>query len=173
MRFFTILLVSLTILRAGAPAAADEAILSDPLLEKLVGRWDLTGTIMGKPARHSVEAHWILAHHYLQIHEIAAPNPKTGKPDYEALPIIGYEDKSGRYIAYWLDMFGEIFSQTIGSGRRSGDRIEFVFDYPDGPFHNDFIWDERASEWRWHMTNKNAQGEWSEFGDVRLTRARR
>ena len=42
---------------------------------------------------------------------------------------------------------------------------------PDGPFHNDFIWNEQSSEWRWHMTQQNAKGEWSEFGDVRLTRA--
>ena len=54
--------------------------------------------------------------------------------------MIGYDHTSERYVAHWMDIYGGRFSETLGYGVRSGDQIEFVFEYPDGPFHTTFRW---------------------------------
>jgi hypothetical protein len=44
--------------------------------------------------------------------------------------------------------------------QRSGNSIKFVFEYPDGPFHNTFTWDERQGRgtfWR-RVKIKRASG---------------
>jgi hypothetical protein len=41
---------------------------------------------------------------------------------------------SERYVAHWIDVFGGRFSETLGYGKRAGDEIDFIFEYPDGPF---------------------------------------
>jgi hypothetical protein len=53
---------------------------------------------------------------------------------------VGYDNTSERYVAHWLDVYGGRFSETLGYGRRSSDSIEFVFEYPAGPFHTTFSW---------------------------------
>jgi hypothetical protein len=58
------------------------AMFADPLLDKMVGHWTMTGTLLGRPANHTVDAQWILGHQFLQIYELGAPDPKTGKPQY-------------------------------------------------------------------------------------------
>jgi hypothetical protein len=146
------------------------AVFHDPLLDNLTGHWVLTGTIMGKPAVHNIDAEWILNHQFLQIHEVGATNAATGRPDYEALPVIGYDHTSERYVAHWIDVFGGRFSETLGYGHRDGNEIHFVFEYPDGPFHTEFTWDTALKQWRWHMSQKDASGKWTTFADVTLTR---
>jgi hypothetical protein len=39
-----------------------------PLLERLVGRWTLTGQVRGKPAGYRLDADWMLQHRYVQLH---------------------------------------------------------------------------------------------------------
>jgi len=104
------------------------------------------------------------------MHEVGAPDPKTGKPDYEAMPMIGHDNTSERYVAHWIDVFGGRWSETLGYGKRSGDEIDLVFEYPDGPFHTDFIWNTKAGTWRWHMTQKGADGTWHDFADMMLVK---
>jgi hypothetical protein len=153
-----------------APADGIDAVLSDPLLDHLTGHWQLAGTVQGKPAMHTVDAQWILGHQFLQIHELGALDPKTGKPTYEAFPTIGYDNTSDRYVAHWLDVFGGRFSETLGYGTHSGNAIDFVFEYPDGPFHTSFTFDPAHDQWRWHLTQKNAQGQWTDFADMTMSR---
>ena len=118
------------------PPALDgpRVILQDPLLDKMVGNWKVGGTIRGRTVEQSVEAQWVLNHQFLQIHEKGAPDSKTAGPAYEAMVMIGYDHTSERYVAHWMDIYGGRFSETLGYGVRSGDQIEFVFEYPDGPF---------------------------------------
>src|SRR5258708_15779446 len=108
---------------------------NDPLLDKMVGHWTLKGTLVGKPATHTVDVQWVLNHQFLGIHEIGA--------GYEATPVIGYDHMSERYVAHWIDIFGGRLSETLGYGRLHGNEIDFVFEYPDGPLRTSFIWDAK------------------------------
>jgi hypothetical protein len=142
----------------------------DALLDKMVGHWRLSGTVGGHSAVHTVEAKWILNHQFLLIHEIETADGGTGKPLYEAMPLIGYDHMSDRYVAHWIDVFGGRFSETLGFGVRNGDEVNLVFEYPDGPFHTDFVWDDAYHVWHWHMTQKDGTGKWSEFANFTLSR---
>ncbi len=164
---------------AALPALAEDAppldgagqIFNDDLLDKLAGSWRLEGTLVGKPAHHTIQADWILNHQFLQIHEIGEIDRKTGKPGYEALPMIGYDNTSQRYVAHWIDVFGGRFSETLGYGTRHGNQIDFVFEYPDGPFHTSFIWDGTHKQWHWLMSQHGVGGKWSSFADFTLSPA--
>jgi hypothetical protein len=146
------------------PPDGPQHTFQDELLNKMAGRWKLTGTIRGKSVEHSVEAQWVLNHQFLQVHEkdVAAP------PPYEANVMIGYDNSSERYVAHWLDVYGGRFSETLGYGSRAGDQIEFVFEYPDGPFHTTFRWIADKQQWQWQMRTKNSAGKWVEFADLIL-----
>lgn len=78
---------------------------------------------------------------------------------------------SERYVAHWIDVFGGRFSETLGYGKRVGNEIDFVFEYPDGPFRTNFVWDAAHQKWHWQMTQKNAAGQWTSFADVTLSRS--
>jgi hypothetical protein len=82
------------------PIDGAQAVLADPLLDKMVGHWTMNGKLMGRPTIHTVEAKWVLNHQFLEIHEWGPPDPKTGKPQYEAMPMIGYDNMSERYVAH-------------------------------------------------------------------------
>jgi hypothetical protein len=45
-----------------------------------------------------------------------------------------------------------------------------VFEYPDGPFHTNLIFDPAHDQWRPHLTQKNAQGRWTDFADMTMSR---
>jgi hypothetical protein len=144
-------------------------IFHDELLDQMIGSWNLTGKIMGQIANHSVEAGWILNHQFLRIHEVDAGSAPEGVK-YEAMVFVGYDNASERYVVHWLDVYGGRFSETLGYGRRSGDGIEFVFEYPDGPFHTTFSWNPETKTWQWKMRTKDKVGKWIEFSDMSLTR---
>ena len=58
-----------------------------------------------------------------------------------------------RYVAHWIDVFGGRFSETLGYGKRVGNKINFIFEYTDGPFRTNLIWNaalgraSRRCEW--------------------------
>jgi hypothetical protein len=109
-------------------------------------------------------------HQFLQVHEKGAPDAKTAGPAYEATVMIGYDHTSERYVVHWMDIYGGRFSETLGYGVRSGDQIEIVFEYPDGPFHTTFHWLPEKKQWQWLMKTKDNFGHWVEFANLALTR---
>ena len=66
-------------------------------------------------------------------------------------PYIGYDNMSERYVAHWLDVFGGRFSEPLGYGKRDGNSIRFVFEYPDGHFVNTFVWKPEHGKWQFVM----------------------
>jgi hypothetical protein len=144
----------------------------DDLLDHLLGRWDMNGTVLGRDAHHALEAEWILNHQFLRIHEkTRADAPKSEQP-YDALWFLGYDSVSDRYVLHLLDTFGARYSETLGYGIRDGNSIRFVFEYPDGPFHTAFLWSPADDSWRWKLEQKDKDGKWAPFADFHLTRAR-
>ena len=152
------------------PQDGPNRVFHDELLDKMVGKWKLTGKIMGRTAYHTVEAAWVLNHQFLKIEEIDLADHPAGEVPYHAMVLVGYDNTSERYVAHWLDVFGGRFSETLGYGVRAGSEIKFVFEYPDGPFHTTFRWVSNEDSWQWLMETKDKHGKWAEFGTMSLTR---
>lgn len=138
----------------------------------MTGRWDLTGQVMGREAHHQVHAEWILDRQFLSISEETAPDVPTTERRYQALWFLGYDSVSERYVLHLLDGFGARFSETLGYGTRDGNDIQFVFEYPDGPFRTTYRWNPADNTWQWQMRQKDKEGKWSSFADLRLVRSK-
>jgi hypothetical protein len=168
-RAFLVALLSVAI--AGVASAADSDLdgpkgrFEDDLISHLEGRWLLTRRIRGAEVRNDVTAAWVLNHQFLQLHmkDVAQP------PSYEAIVLIGFIHSSKQYVAHWTDTYGGKFS-AVGKGIRSGNSIEFRFEYPDGPFFNTFSWSPDVSQWTFRMENSDAQGSRRPFAVDTLVR---
>jgi hypothetical protein len=152
------------------PLDGPHRTFQDELLSNLAGSWKMSGIIRGQNATHSVDSQWVLNHQFLQIHEKSLDAPADGRPAYEAMVMVGYDNASERYVAHWTDIYGGRVSETLGYGTRSGDQIEFVFEYPEGPFRTTFRWLADRKQWQWHMRTKNETGKWIDFADLILAR---
>ncbi len=84
-------------------------IFRDPLVDNLVGTWKLAGKVMGRSADHTVQAEWVLNHQFLRIHETNDAATKPGDVSYEAIVMLGYDNASERYVAHWIDVYGDDF----------------------------------------------------------------
>ena len=50
--------------------------------------------------------------------------------------------------------------------------MQFVFEYPDGPFHTTFRWNPVNNTWQWQMKQKGKEGKWGVFADLQLVRSK-
>lgn len=130
----------------------------------------MSGTVLGKPAHHHVQADWVLNHQFLRIHEQTDASAPNDEHPYEADWYLGCDDVSERYVLHLLDVFGGRFSETLGYGTRDRHELRFVFEYPDGPFHTTFRWDPRQGSWEWLMEQMNKAGKWTQFANLKLTK---
>ena len=170
--FFCIALLSSFVLGdvrhlgAQEPFDGRNRIFRDELLDNLVGDWKLTRKMKAQSVENRVKAEWALNHQFLLVHmkDVATPS------NYEAMVFIGYDNTSERYVAHWIDVFGGRFSETLGYGKRTGNAIQFVFEYPDGPFHNTFTWNQESKTWIFLMEQKDQAGKWKVFAEDRLVR---
>jgi len=162
----------LSSLAFAAAASAEPPPLQDPLLERMVGAWVLTGTIAGRQTTHDVTVEWVLGREYLRIVEVSREKDAAGAPAYEAIVFVGRGATSGEYACLWLDTTGGggLAAQAIGHARRDGNTLPFVFRGVDGSaFYTTFAYDEAASAWEWRMDGEEC-GELRPFARVRLTR---
>lgn len=148
----------------GSGATAQEAAdgpkvkFEDPFMENLAGEWDLTRSIRGQTIKNTVKAEWVLNHQFLQVHMVDAAVP----PAYEAIILIGYSHADHRYVAHWCDVYGGKYS-AIGYGTLAGNKVEFAFQYDDGPFYNQFIWNPADKSWTFKMENADKKGHRTPF----------
>lgn len=144
------------------------------LLERLAGSWVLRGTLAGKVTTHDVTGSWILDGLYLELHERSRETDGKGKPQYEAVVLLGLDEATGEYQCLWLDSTGGggLIPTAFGRGKRSGDSIPFLFREADGTisFSNVFAYDAAAQAWTWQLDNVRKDGAYVPFGRVRLTR---
>ena len=153
-------------LLAQEPLDGRNRVFHDELLDKLVGDWKLTRKMKQQSVENHVKAEWVLNHQFLLIHMKDAASP----PTYEAMVFVGYDNTSERYVAHWMDVFGGRFSETLGYGKRSGNVIQFIFEYPDGPFRNTFTWTSESNTWAFLMEQKDQTDKWKVFAEDRLVR---
>jgi hypothetical protein len=126
----------------------------DDLISRLEGTWRIRREIRGTQVENRATCAWVLNHQFLQLHMKDAATP----PRYEAIVLIGYVYAEKQYVAHWTDTFGAKFS-SVGRGLRSGNSIEFRFEYPDGPFFNTFTWHPERSEWVCRLENQAPSGD--------------
>lgn len=153
-------------------ALAQQTSLQDSLLVHSVGKWVLQGTIAGQQTTHDVDVAWVLAHQYLQIHEVSREKNADGSPAYEAIVYIGWDQQTSQYDCLWLDVTGGggLTGQGIGHAKRDGDKIEFLFKGGDGSlFHTTFAYDQASDTWQWLMDGEE-NAKLQPFARVKLTR---
>jgi hypothetical protein len=168
MRFLTRVL---SLLLLAAPLAA-QSPSPDSLLSRLVGRWELRGTIAKRPTVHDVTFSWMLGSEYVQMHEVSRERTAKGAPAYEAMVLFTRDPKTGEYACLWLDNTGvSAFEEAgIGRGAAAGDSIPFLFRYSaTDRFHTTFVYDRARDRWEWHMDNDSA-GVRRPFARVALRR---
>jgi hypothetical protein len=174
MKNFIFLFVLVVLLIAPAPAgsiAQSSAEWRDDLVDHMIGRWRLEGKIVGREAHHEVEAEWCSitsSSGSMKKRKMRRPLPRSAMKRFGSLATIRSASVMSRTL---LDVFGGRFSETLGYGTRDGNAIHFVFEYPDGPFHTTFQWFPAKDTWQWLMTHKDKDGQWTEFGDLKLTRS--
>jgi hypothetical protein len=155
----------------------------------------------GRKTRYRVTAGWVLNHQFMRVH-LKELGKKDGayeavgyeaptqvgrrsqrvfrephdrgrrRPIQKALVFLGHDNTRERHVAHWIDVFGGRASETLGFGKRKGDAITFVFEYPDGPFRTTFRWNPRMRTWQLLMRTRNKAGKWSTFGQAVLRRAK-
>jgi hypothetical protein len=170
MRIPSLLTLTAIVLLPVSLAAQAATEWQDPLVDRMAGTWKLEGQVVGRVAHHEVHADWVLNHQFLRIQEkTSASAPNTERP-YEAFWFLGYDPISERYVLHLMDVFGARYSETLGYGTREGNQIRFVFEYSDGPFHTTYLWNPEKDTWQWLMEQKDKNGKWVPFADLKLTR---
>ena len=176
MRTFRVI-VAVTIAALVAPTAraqrAGAAAAPEALLDKMTGRWVLTGTIAKQQTTHDVDVDWILNREYLRIHEVSREKNAAGGPEYEAWIHIAWDAKKSEYAVLWLDNTAvfTFAADGIGHAKPDGDRIPMLFTDPDGGgIHTMFSYDRTTDTWSWTIDNVDKTGKVSSFAKVTLTR---
>ena len=168
----TTIAVTILITLTSSAALTQQNSFQDSLLEHAVGNWVLQGTIAGQQTTHDIDVAWVLAHQYLQIHEVSREKNADGSPAYEAIVYIGWDQSTRQYDCLWLDVTGGggLTGQGIGHAKKDGDKIEFLFKGGDGSlFHTTFAYDQASDTWQWLMDGEE-NGKLQPFARVRLTR---
>jgi len=171
MKTFGKLSAIVLLLIVAAPLYAQDSTgakgLNDPLLDKLVGDWNVERTFpSGRVAKNFVHGEWVLQHQFVDLHYRDA----AARPQYEGLGLIGYDETAKRYICHWADKFGGAFSTDGFAPRKGSNTIEFKFEFHDGPLTNRFAFDESSRTWK--STIRQAEkGEWKLFCEDKFSRA--
>ncbi len=142
----------------------------DDFLERLVGSWSLSGTAGSRALRQKVESVWVIEGRYVRMHFIEQEPIPHDRPRYEAIYMIGRDDKNDEYVLHLFDTFGATYSRVLGVGKRDVNAITFLFHYPDGLFSNRFTWDPRTREWRMLLKQQEGAEGWKVFAEKTLTR---
>jgi len=162
----------LTVLFAASsqPAAHGEDAPSadNAYLDGLQGKWDMTGTIMGKPVSYHAQGHRVLQGGFLRLHML-----DTGAaPNYEADLFLGYDARDRDYIGHWLDRFGAAGARVVASGKRDGETLVIQFPYAEGAFKDTFTFDPKSHTWTLIIDSQAAGGTWSNFATYTLVHAK-
>jgi hypothetical protein len=166
-----LILVSLCVPLVGAPQSTAQSSGDwHDLVDHIAGTWKMEGRVMGHDAHHVVTAEWVLNREFLRIEEKTSGDAPAAERRYDAIWFLGYDPVSERYVMHLMDTFGGRFSETLGYGTREGNELRFVFEYPDGPFHTTFAWDPEKNMWDWRMEQKDKEGKWAPFADLKLSK---
>jgi hypothetical protein len=129
----------------------------DSLLNELIGKWTLNGTIGGQKTTHDLDVQRVLNGQYVQITEVSREKDPTGKPLYEAIVYICWEVSKKQYSCLWLDNTSNegLSNGIIGRANQNKDKIEMLFKYNEtSQFHTTFAYNKETDTWQWLMDNE-------------------
>ncbi len=151
-------------LATGLGAQTTSPTSMDALLERLVGRWIMTGSVRGKPAQYTLDAARVLQGRFVELHMEDVTRP----PTYEARVFIGVDSAGGRYIAHWLDRFGAAYSIPHATGEARGDTVLLTFPYADGAFRDTFVYDRHQDRWYFRLEAADSTKGWRLFAEYQV-----
>lgn len=162
-----IALLLLSIAQLHAQDSTRGKALNDPLLDKLIGEWNVERKFgSGRTAKNVVHADWVLQHQFVRLHYSDAAIP----PTYEAIVLIGYDHIGKRYICHWADNFGGAYSADGFAPREeASNAIAFKFEFHDGQLTNRFAFDPPSNTWT-STIRQMEKGEWKLFCQDTFTR---
>jgi hypothetical protein len=156
-------LVSLA-LATGLFAQTARPASMDALLDRLVGRWVMTGSVRGQPVTYTLDAARVLQGRFVELHMEDVSRP----PAYEARVFVGVDSAGSRYIAHWLDKFGAAFSIPHATGEARGDTLLLTFPYPDGAFRDRFVYNRPTDAWYFRLEAADSTGGWRLFAEYQV-----
>jgi hypothetical protein len=163
--------LALFLLTAGAIQQC-HADAASALMNHLVGRWTMSGTLGGKQSIHDVDANWVLKREYVQFHETSRKRAADGAPAYEAIVLLSWHVKTREFMCLWLDNTagGGLSPEGIARGPQAGDTIPLVFTLSKHEsLHTTFAYNQSADTWRLTIDDVT-DGKSDRFGDVVLKR---
>jgi hypothetical protein len=119
----------------------------DKFLNKLVGSWSLTGVMGDKRLFQRAVGRWVLKELFVELRFRAIRIGEGGNPPYEALYLIGFDNRLENYVLHLFDTFGVTSNPVAGIGKRRCNTIRFEFSYDSGPFINTFTWHPKRRAW--------------------------
>lgn len=181
---FTLLIPSIAFPQNQSPDPY--AALQDDLLDRLVGKWNVTGTTHGTPTTQTLEVDWVLNHQFLRIYQKSSENARGGSVPFEAMLMVGYDATSKNYVLHPMNIRGGQ-DAGVGFGRRTGNEISFAYynitppgvnstvatiaDVPRRPGVR-FTWEPDAKTWHLVFGSHDAKGDWQTVTDLRATPAK-
>jgi hypothetical protein len=155
-----------------ASGKAQSDFQPDSLLNKLIGKWTLKGSIEERETTHDVNAERVLNGQYVQLKEVSREKDEKGNPSYTAIVYLTWLKAKNEYECLWLDNTSNagLSNGITGRAKPNGDKIEFVFKYSDTlQFHTAFLYDRNADTWQWFMDEDN-NGKLQPFARMKMTR---
>lgn len=142
-----------------AHGSGQKATMHDELLQKLVGNWHITRQFSNRKAENTAKVEWVLDGHWLKIQmkDVAKPSK------YEAQVFITRMESDKSFSIHWLDTFGGTLPESLGTGHRKGESIEFVWKDSDGELKNTFTWHENEKTWSSKIEQTDKDGKWNGF----------
>jgi hypothetical protein len=152
--------------------SAQQTTFQDSLLDHMIGKWVLQGTIEGKGTTHDVVVEWVLGHQYVQFHEVSREKNSNGEAAYEAIVLFGWNRSLSQYACFWLDgtSGNGLSNPVIGHAKRNGDTIAFIFKFSDTSiFHTTFLYKRDVDAWQCFMDDEE-NGKVEPFARLKLVR---
>jgi hypothetical protein len=135
-------------------------------LDALKGKWEMTGTLLGKPVRYHAQAERVLQGGFLRLHMMDVVEP----PQYEADFYLGFDEKAGDFIGHWLDKFGAAGSRVVATGKREGESLVLLFPYAEGAFRDTLKRDAKRDSWTLMIEAQASNGTWTNFATYAFVR---
>jgi hypothetical protein len=148
------------------PVQAQEKQFQDDLLDRFVGKWEVSAVVYGEKFTLDREAEWVLNHQYLRMHEKTREVVPWLKIPFERTVFIGYNHSRKRYVMYELTVHGAdtpIEPEGICYGSRTGDELKFDFKTGAEVFGKaSWSWDSASGTW--HIRGSRMKdGKMTEF----------
>jgi hypothetical protein len=152
--------------QSGGPRA-----LEDDFLDRLIGKWVVTGTTHDLPVPQSMQIDWVLNHQFVRIDQKMTENRPGWNIPYEALHFIGYDRLQKRYVLHALTVAG-VSGPSVAYGSLQGDVMKFEAKDGQRSVDMQLIWRAESGTWRFVWGSQPTGGEWQAVTDLVLTRAK-